>query len=175
MTAAFVDAVSADSVWKTSASEAAAHLSVHDRPQPGAVQGLKIQLRPAELGVVTADLRFAGEQLSVELKVESAEAYRRLSSDTDTIVRAFRALGFEIDQIAIQQTQPNSQTPRTDSGATGSGGLSRDLQSGFSSDSGGEGERFGNQGRNTEGRMDGRHSDGSGAISRDGTSRGLYI
>jgi chemotaxis protein MotD len=174
-TAAFVDAISADPVWKASASEAAAHLSLHDRPQPGAVQSLKIQLRPAELGVVTADLRFAGEQLSVELKVENAEAYHRLSSDTDAIVKAFRALGYEIDQIAIQQTQPNSQTPRTDSGAIGSGGLSRDFQSGFSSDSGGEGERFGNQGRNMEGRMDGRHSDRSGAISRDGTSRGLYI
>ncbi len=109
-TAAFVDAISADPVWKTSASEAAAHLSLHDRPQPGAVQSLKIQLRPAELGVVTADLRFTGEQLSVELKVESTDAYHRLSSDADTIVKAFRALGYEIDQIAIQQTQPNSQT-----------------------------------------------------------------
>ena len=41
-------------------------------------QSLKIQLHPAELGMVTATLRFAGEQLSIELQVENHEAYQRL-------------------------------------------------------------------------------------------------
>ena len=44
---------------------------------------LKIQLRPVELGMVTASLHLAGDQLSVEIKVENAEAYHRLSADRD--------------------------------------------------------------------------------------------
>ena len=55
-------------------------LAALDRPathtvQPQSValpaQSLKIELHPAELGVVTASLRFVGEQLSIELKVET--------------------------------------------------------------------------------------------------------
>jgi chemotaxis protein MotD len=174
-TAAFVGAISADPVWKASTSDAATHLSLHARPQPGAIQSLRIQLHPAELGMVTANLRFAGEQLSVEIKVESVEAYHRLNSDTDTIVKAFRALGYEIDQIAIQQPQANNQSARTDAGAANSAAVSRDLQSAFSGNSGGAGARFGGSGQNAEGGHDGRQTDGGGPLSHDRASRGLYI
>ena len=49
---------------------------------------LKIELHPAELGMVTASLRLAGEQLSIELKPETHEAYRRLATDSDAIVKS---------------------------------------------------------------------------------------
>jgi chemotaxis protein MotD len=174
-TTAFMNAISADPVWKTSATDAVTQAALHGRPQPGMVHSLKIQLHPAELGMVTADLRFAGDQLSVVLQVETAEAYHRLNSDTDTIVKAFRALGYEIDQVAIQQPQPVSQTTRTDAAASNSAPLSRDLQSGFSGNPGGAGAGSGGRGTNGEGRNDARNADGIGSISQERSSRGLYI
>lgn len=174
-TTAFMNAISADPVWKTSATDAVAQAALHGRPQPGAVHSLKIQLHPAELGMVTADLRFAGGQLSVVLQVETAEAYHRLESDTDTIVKAFRALGYEIDHVAIQQPQPANQAARTDAAASNSTQLSRDLQSAFSGNSGGAGAGSGGRGTNGEGRNDARNMDGIGSVSQERPSRGLYI
>ena len=174
-TTAFMSAISADPVWKTSATDAVTQAALHGRPQPGAVHSLKIQLHPAELGMVTADLRFAGDQLSVVLQVETAEAYHRLESDTDTIVKAFRALGYEIDHVAIQQPQPANQAARTDAAASNSTQLSRDLQSAFSGNSGGAGAGSGGRGTNGEGRNDARNMDGIGSVSQERPSRGLYI
>lgn len=64
---------------------------------------LKIELHPAELGMVTAHLRLTGEQLSIELKPETHDAYRRLSSDSEAIVKSLRGLGFEVDKVTIMQ------------------------------------------------------------------------
>lgn len=64
---------------------------------------LKIELHPAELGAVTASLRLSGDQLSIELKPETHEAHRRLSADSDTIVKSLRGLGFDVDQVTILQ------------------------------------------------------------------------
>lgn len=64
---------------------------------------LKIELHPAELGMVTASLRLAGEQLSIELKPETHEAYRRLATDSDAIVKSLRGLGFDVDKVTILQ------------------------------------------------------------------------
>ena len=64
---------------------------------------LKIELHPAELGVVTASMRLAGEQLSIELKPETHEAYRRLTSDSEAIVKSLRGLGFDVDKVTILQ------------------------------------------------------------------------
>lgn len=64
---------------------------------------LKIELHPAELGVVTASLRLSGEQLSIELKPETHEAHRRLAADSEAIVKSLRGLGFDVDQVTILQ------------------------------------------------------------------------
>ncbi|WP_192254446.1 flagellar hook-length control protein FliK [Mesorhizobium caraganae] len=64
---------------------------------------LKIELHPAELGMVTASLRLAGEQLSIELKPETHEAYRRLTTDSDAIAKSLRGLGFDVDKVTILQ------------------------------------------------------------------------
>jgi chemotaxis protein MotD len=174
-TNAFMNAISGDPIWKTSPADAVMHPALHGRPQPGTVHSLKIQLHPAELGMVTADLRFAGDQLSVAIQVETAEAYHRLNSDTDTIVKAFRALGYEVDQVAIQQPQPAGQTTRTDAAPSNSASFSRDLQSAFSGSSGGAGAGSGGRGTNGEGRNDARNANGIGSISQERSSRGLYI
>ncbi|CDX11431.1 Flagellar hook-length control protein-like, C-terminal domain [Mesorhizobium sp. ORS 3324] len=64
---------------------------------------LKIELHPSELGMVTASLRLSGEQLSIEMKPETHEAYRRLTADSDAIVKSMRGLGFAVDQVTILQ------------------------------------------------------------------------
>ncbi|MGX5839708.1 flagellar hook-length control protein FliK [Mesorhizobium sp. ArgA1] len=78
---------------------------------------LKIELHPAELGMVTASLRLAGEQLSIELKPETHEAYRRLATDSDAIVKSLRGLGFDVDKVIILQPSIAAHVPaRSDAG-----------------------------------------------------------
>ncbi|TPI21578.1 flagellar hook-length control protein FliK [Mesorhizobium sp. B4-1-1] len=64
---------------------------------------LKIELHPSELGSVIASLRLSGEQLSIEMKPETHEAYRRLTADSDAIVKSMRSLGFDVDKVTILQ------------------------------------------------------------------------
>lgn len=106
---------------------------------------LKIQLRPVELGMVTASLHLSGDQLSVEIQVENAEAYHRLSADREAINNALRGLGFDVDRITIQQpqSQANAQSRSDgDSFSPGSGG--REQPAFQSGGTGGEGGNSGN-------------------------------
>ncbi len=80
-----------------------------DAAAGGTIQSLKIQLRPHELGQVTAKLSMAGDQLSIEIEVDTIEAHRKLSNESDTIVKALRAQGIAVDQVTIQPpSQPNA-------------------------------------------------------------------
>ncbi|MER9305141.1 flagellar hook-length control protein FliK [Mesorhizobium sp. M0496] len=83
-----------------SASSAAAQLA---SPVAVPTHVLKIELHPAELGMVTAHLRLSGEQLSIELKPQTHDAYRRLSADSEAIIKSLRGLGFEVDKVTILQ------------------------------------------------------------------------
>lgn len=64
---------------------------------------LKIQLHPSHLGVVTAKLRLVGDQLAVELHSDSAEARHRLTVDSDTMAKALRSLGYDVDRVTVHQ------------------------------------------------------------------------
>ncbi|TPM33092.1 flagellar hook-length control protein FliK [Mesorhizobium sp. B2-3-5] len=107
---------------------------------------LKIELHPAELGMVTAHLRLSGEQLSIELKPETHDAYRRLSSDSEAIVKSLRGLGFEVDKVTIMQ--PSVAVPattRTDATASLTTAPGRDQSSFQPGNSGGGGSGTGGQ------------------------------
>lgn len=123
---------------------------------------LKIQLRPVELGMVTASLHLAGDQLSIEITVENAEAYHRLSADRETINSALRGLGFDVDRITIQQPQDqaNAQS-RRDDGSYSAGSGEREQPAFQSGGTGGEGGNSGN------GRTAGR------AANEDGNARNI--
>ena len=100
-----------------SAAEATAQSRASvDRP----IQTLRIQLHPVELGVVTAQLTLSGEQLKVEIQVESTETRHRLQADGDGIMQALRAMGYDVDRITIQQV-PNSTSTQSDGGAANRG------------------------------------------------------
>jgi chemotaxis protein MotD len=144
--------------------------------QGGQVQSLKIQLHPAELGVVTAQLNFAGDQLSVELKVENAEAYHRLSLDTETIAKSLRTLGFDVDQVSVQQPQTvTSASARADIGGNSAGNFGRDGSSfqswGSSNGESGTGGQAAGRGRENGG---GRHETNA-QVRQNSAGSDIYI
>ena len=99
---ALVDAIASDSGVRQAFSNAPlASQTVTSVAVPTHV--LKIELHPSELGAVTASLRLSGGQLSIEMKPETHEAYRRLTADSEAIVKSMRALGFEVDHVTILQ------------------------------------------------------------------------
>ncbi len=85
----------------SSAAAAQSSEPIHQTAQPKALNTLKIQLNPAELGVVTATMKLNGDNLQVQLRVENVEAYRLLSEDSSSIVKALKGQGFGIDQINV--------------------------------------------------------------------------
>lgn len=100
--AAVTAAITQDPQWAASLS-ATGGLSHMDEAATGkVVNTLKIQMHPIELGLVTATLHLQGEELVVSLQVETGDAYRKLSDDQDSIVRALRGHGFAVDQVSVQ-------------------------------------------------------------------------
>ena len=149
--------------------------AIHASATHASAQSLKIQLHPAELGMVTATLRFAGDQLSIELQVENHEAFRHLSSDSETIVRSLRDIGYEIDRVTVLQPQI-ATTPAGRSEAGGSlpspqGRTPEQFGSGASpGGNGGSGDRQPSDGGNQ-----GHGSQRTPAAAREQQGNGLYI
>lgn len=104
------------------------------------VNTLKLQMSPIELGNVTATLRLSGEELSVQITVETHAAYKQLSSDQDDMLKALRAHGFAVDQIQISVNV--AAADRADSGQNGAQGQSTGQQAqGGAQGGNGSGER----------------------------------
>ncbi|MDQ0319166.1 chemotaxis protein MotD [Pararhizobium capsulatum DSM 1112] len=74
------------------------------------VNTLKIQMHPIDLGMVTATLRLKDDELHVDLKVETGDAFRQLSDDQNAMVKALRAQGFAVDQVNIVFNAPDSNS-----------------------------------------------------------------
>jgi chemotaxis protein MotD len=149
--------------------------AIHASATQVSAQSLKIQLHPAELGMVTATLRFVGDQLSIELQVENHEAYRRLSGDSDTIVSSLRDLGYDVDRVTVlQPSLASTPAGRTDSGASMPSPQGRAPEQFGSSASGagngGSGGRQSGEGGNTD-----RNAQQSPAAAREQQGSGLFI
>lgn len=93
-----------------------------------AVQMLKLQMTPHDLGTVTATLRLIGEELHVHLTVETRAAYRQLSDDSKGMLDALKANGFSVDQVTINisstadaEQQKGQQNAATGQQMAGSG------------------------------------------------------
>lgn len=135
---------------------------------------LKIELHPAELGTVTANLRLAGEQLSIELKPDTYEAHRRLSSDSEAIVKSLKSLGFDIDKVTILQPSiASTLATRADAPQTATS-PGRDQSSFQPGNSSGNGD--GTNGQSGRNRGDDRQpNQRSAQPSQDRPGRGLFI
>lgn len=91
--------------------------AIQDMAQPKVLNTLKLQLKPAELGMVTAVMRLQGDMLQVDLRVENAEAFRQLNDDSSAITKALKGQGYAIEQVNVQlslsgdkgQSQQNQQ------------------------------------------------------------------
>ncbi|MCO5070544.1 MAG: flagellar hook-length control protein FliK [Rhizobiaceae bacterium] len=113
-------------------------------PSASGTQTLKIQLRPVELGEITAVLRMNGDSITVEISTEKMEAYDRLSTDSDSIVKALRGLGLQIDQVTVQPPQATTASAKGDAGPSGqqaNGSGQQFAQTGGSSGEGSGGQR----------------------------------
>ncbi len=85
----------------------------------GPVHSLSLQLHPAELGMVTASLKFSGTQLTIELQVENADAYRTLTADSESLVKTLKSLGYDVERVTIlQPAATNTTQARTDAGTS---------------------------------------------------------
>lgn len=143
-----VEALAGDEGLKQTAAAASSYGAGLQRIA-GPAHSLRIELHPAELGMISARLLLAGDQLSVEIRPDTQEGWQRLSSDSETIARAMRDLGFEISKVTVLPPSATA-TPasRTDAGAL----ASRD---GSAFDAGGSGHEGGSQGE--------RHASGNNA------------
>ncbi len=149
--------------------------AIHASATHASAQSLKIQLHPTELGMVTATLRFAGEQLSIELQVENHEAYRRLSNDSEAIVSSLRDLGYDVERVTVlQPSLASAPSGRSDSGTSipsPQGRAAEQFGSGAAgSGNGGSGGRQPEEGGNT-----GRNSQRNPAVAREPQGSGLFI
>lgn len=136
--AAVTAALSGDSEWAqamqaTSSLSNAAELSSSGK----VVNTLKIQMNPIDLGLVTATLRLQGEALNVDLKVETAAAYRQLREDHGKMLESLRSQGYAIDGVTISMapaassdtgSQTNTQGGSQQSFAQSQGGEARERQ-----------------------------------------------
>ncbi|MBT9371927.1 flagellar hook-length control protein FliK [Rhizobium sp. CSW-27] len=109
--AALTAAMSGDPEWAgamqpgASLSNAAAQSSTGN-----VVNTLKLQMTPIDLGTVTATLRLVGDELNVQLTVETRAAHKQLTQDSSGILDALRAQGFSVDQVTVSIAPSSSVT-----------------------------------------------------------------
>jgi len=135
---------------------------------------LKLQLNPVSLGSVTAVLKLSGDDLSVEIKVQTAEAYRQIKQDNESIIKALRGQGFGVEQITVQHVA----APERASNQTAQQGFQPSQQGPGSSDAQSSGSESGrnNAGQQGTGSQGGQgHEQSSYAGSGAGRADGVYL
>lgn len=176
---AVLGAIGGDSEW-TSAMQPSSSLSNEASwtSTGKVVNTLKIQMNPEDLGMVTATMRLSGDDLTVDLKVQSGEAYRQLHDDQGAMIEALRSQGYSVDKITVTLAAP----PQTDAN-TQSGFQNQPQQQSFQnqaqSDGQSRGQNFsGQQTNGNEGgwsRGDVGAEDGTSGGSQRGGSGGVYL
>lgn len=106
-----INQIVSNSNWAPALQPGAEPLTPVTAGQTGKVLNtLKIQMNPIDLGMVTATLRLKDDELHVQLKVETGDAFRQLSDDQSEMVKALRAQGFAVDQVSIVFNAPDSSS-----------------------------------------------------------------
>lgn len=133
---AVTSAIAGSSEWAQSIQQASAADASFQQATGKVVNTLKIQMHPIDLGIVTATLRLKDDELHVDLKVETGDAFRQLSDDQNAMVKALRAQGFAVDQVNVvfnasdsnsggsqqqQQFAPGGQSGREAQAGSGEG------------------------------------------------------
>lgn len=143
------------------------------------VNTLKIQLSPDNLGDVTATMRLSGDQLTVDLKVQTGEAYRQLHADQSHMIDALRAQGYQVDSITVTLA---SSTDQQSDGSRQSGSNQQQqslLNQGQGGDARPRGQNF--SGQQADGSNGNRSSsergleDGAGSSAQRSRSGAVYL
>ena len=95
-------ALSGDPEWTSAMQPGAALSNAASQASTGkVVNTLKIQIHPMTLGAVTATMRLAGDELTIDLQVETSAAWRQLNDDQRGLVESLRAQGLSVDQVTV--------------------------------------------------------------------------
>jgi chemotaxis protein MotD len=133
-------AISGDSDWAHAMHASSSLSNAAEQSSTGkVVNTLKIQMNPIELGLVTATLRLQGDALNVDLKVETAAAFRQLKEDHNKMLESLRSQGYAVDSVTI------SMAPTASSDAGSQSGAQSDSRQGFAQSQGGEARERQNQ------------------------------
>jgi len=165
------NAVKADPSW-TAALQAAQNTDMSALADTvKEVNTLKLQMNPENLGNMVASLKLKGDELTVDVRVDSVEAYRHLSNDHDELVKALQDQGFTIDKVTVQL----NATERTDTGAdrdmARQGQAQREEQGGQSNRNGGRDD--GQPGWNAS--RDGQEASSGDGSAEPGRSGNIYL
>jgi len=78
------------------------------RASAGVLRVLDLQLKPAELGLVTIRMRLAGDSIEMEIQAQNDETADLLRHDAEKLSNLLRASGYRPDVITIQSTEASS-------------------------------------------------------------------
>lgn len=165
--ASLVSAMDANPSWQAAAAEMNAPTGQRAPGLSGPVSTLRIQLHPAELGMVTARLTASGSQLSIEIQTESNDARQRLTADSEAIVKALRAIGYDVDKVTIQQAPQGGSQQQGQATGRDPFGANQQAQEDESTK---EQDRSGGNGNQQQ-----RSRHGGGEAAADRAGGGLYI
>ena len=128
------------------------------RASAGVLRVLDLQLRPAELGLVTIRMRLAGDSIEMEIEAQSEDTAELLRNDAEKLSSLLRVSGYRPDVINIQSadaiTHDRSSFQRSQQGAQAQ---SQSFDQGAAAGQG-------NSSRN----QDGRYGGGGSDIQKDG-------
>jgi chemotaxis protein MotD len=168
-------AISGDSEWAHAMHASSSLSNAAELSSTGkVVNTLKIQMNPIDLGLVTATLRLQGDALNVDLKVETAAAYRQLKEDHNKMLESLRSQGYAVDSVTISMAPTPSSDTGNQSGAQG------DSQRSFAQGEGGEArERQNQSGQRSAGGFDvtgeGDVASTSSGSSGSSSAGGVYL
>ena len=74
---------------------------------------MTLRLTPQRLGELKIELKRSGEQLSVRLTTQNAEARDLLSSGTDELTQLLRAKGVDVERVHIEHQNENTEAQGT--------------------------------------------------------------
>lgn len=120
------NAIKADPTWSQALQSATTAQNAVEGNTSTTVNTLKLQMNPENLGHMTASLRLKGEELTVEVKVHTVEAYRHLTNDHDAILKSLKDQGFSIDQVSIQLSASEKSAASQDGNQSQNGQDQRD-------------------------------------------------
>ncbi|MEP2979483.1 MAG: flagellar hook-length control protein FliK [Lentilitoribacter sp.] len=159
----------------SSAAAAQSSEPLNQTAQPKALNTLKIQLNPAELGVVTATMKLNGDNLQVQLRVENIDAYRMLSEDSSSIVKALKGQGFGIDQINLTLASSDRGSNQQGNPQNGQSFQSHTDQEQMSNQSGNDRNKDSETSNGSDTMAPGNELAQQESVQKDNYSSGVYL